>query len=208
MKRFALALAATTALTLTAGAASAQGWLPIDARQAMLDERIDTGIRNGDLTRGEAIRLRSEFQAIASLEDRYRMNGLSYAERRDLDQRFDQLSARIRFERNDSQDRDWYGGRNWTDNRGRWVGIEQRKMQLDRRIDQGLRSGQLTDAEAARLRVQFNGIARIEYRYRMNGLSSWEQADLNRRFDQLAAQIRWERTDRQRDYGYNRYDRY
>ncbi len=166
------------------------------------------GVRNGDLTRSEAIRLRSEFSAIANLEGRYRVNGLSSWERTDLDRRFDALSSRIRFERNDSQDRNWFGGGNWTDERGQWVSMERRKIQLDRRIDQGLRSGQLTRSEATRLRADFDAIARVEYRYRSNGLSRWEQSDLNRRFDQLATQIRFERTDGNRRYGANDYPRY
>lgn len=208
MKTFTLALVATTALTLSAGAAAAQGWMPIDQRQERLDDRIDMGVRNGDLTRSEAVRLRGEFNAIANLEDRYRVNGLSAWERTDLDRRFDALSSRIRFERNDSQDRDWFGGGNWTDERGQWVSMERRKIQLDRRIDQGLRSGQLTRSEASRLRSEFDAIARVEYRYRSNGLSRWEQTDLNRRFDQLTTQIRFERTDGNRRYGSNDYPRY
>jgi hypothetical protein len=75
-------------------------------------------------------------------------------------------------------------------------------MQLDRRIDQGLRSGQLTRAEAARLRADFNAVARVEARYRVNGLSSWERADLDRRFDVISDAIRWERRDADRSYGY------
>lgn len=99
----------------------------------------------------------------------------------------------------------WYGGNGWHDDRGEWVHIERRKMQLDRRIDQGLRSGQITNREARRLHDQFNDIARVEYRYSRNGLSRSEMADLDRRFDRLAAQIRWERRDDDRRYGYNRY---
>jgi hypothetical protein len=208
MRKITLALAATTALTLAAGGASAQTWTSINSRQAALDARIDAGVRNGDLNRTEAQRLRTEFNAIANLESRYRVNGLSSGERVDLDRRFDALSARIRFERTDNQS-GWYGGRGWTNNRGQWVAIDQRQAQLDRRIDQGLRSGQLTRSEASRLRGEFNTIARIEARYRMsNGMSTWERADLDRRFDQLAAQIRFERTDNNRRYGYNDYPRY
>lgn len=99
----------------------------------------------------------------------------------------------------------WYGGRGWYDDRGEWVHIERRKMQLDRRIDNGLRNGQLTRREAHRLRSEFNDIARMEYRYSRNGLSPREMAALDRRFDRLAAQIRWERRDDDRRYGYNRW---
>ena len=69
------------------------------------------------------------------------------------------------------------------------------------------RRGQLTRGEAYRLRREFQRIAYLENRYRANGLSSWERADLDRRFDALSAQIRFERRDGDR-YGYNEYPRY
>ena len=87
MKKMTLALVAATALTLSAGAAAAQAWAPINTRQAALDQRIDVGVRNGDLTRAEATRLRGEFNAINNLETRYRAGGLTAAERSDLDRR-------------------------------------------------------------------------------------------------------------------------
>lgn len=204
MKKLSLALAATTALTLAAGAAVAQPWMPIVDRQSNLDARIDAGVRSGELTRREATTLRADLATVIRLESRYRAGGFSSWEMQDLDRRYDLISRKVRMETADNQT-GWYGGRGWNDNRGRWVGIEQRKMQLDRRIEQGLRSGQLTSSEAARLRSDFNDIASAEVRYRRNGLDARERADLDRRFDILAAKIRFERTDRDRTYGYNRY---
>lgn len=202
MKKLTTLTLAASALALSAGAASAQTWVSVSNRLERLDDRIDAGMRSGDLTRAEAMRLRAEFDSLARLETRYRANGLTAWERSDLDRRYDQLSMRVRFERNDMQE-GWYGGRGWTDNRGAWVAINQRQTQLDRRIERGLRSGQLTPVEAARLRAEFDQIARLEARYRLGGLSMGERSDLDRRFDRLAAQIRWERRDSQ--YGYNRY---
>lgn len=80
-------------------------WQTINQRQDNLYRRIEQGVRNGTLTRGEANRLRSRFVELDRLESRYRRNGLSSWERRDLDQRFDALSRQIRWERNDRQDR-------------------------------------------------------------------------------------------------------
>lgn len=77
-----------------------------------------------------------------------------------------------------------------------WQSINQRQAQLDRRIDQGVRNGQLSRREATRLRSEFNSLARLESQYRRGGLSSWERNDLDRRFDRLSAQIRYERNDR------------
>ncbi|QQQ18150.1 hypothetical protein JIP62_12670 [Brevundimonas vitis] len=79
-----------------------------------------------------------------------------------------------------------------------WQSINQRQHNLDRRIDQGIRSGQLNRREATHLRAQFNGLLRLEHQYRRGGLTRWERADLDRRFDSLSAQIRYERRDRQR----------
>lgn len=95
-----------------------------------------------------------------------------------------------------------YGDRGRDDSRGDWVSINRRQAQLDRRIEIGFRNGRLTAAEAGRLRAEFNHLARLEHRYRMNGLSGRERADLDRRFDRLAAQIRWEARDGEQRYGY------
>lgn len=202
MRKFTAITLTASALALSAGAASAQTWHPVNHRLERLDERIDAGVRSGDLTRAEARNLRLQFDQLARLEARYQTGGLTAWERNDLDRRFDQLSMRVRFQRNDVQE-GWYGGRGWTDNRGMWVSIDRRQAQLDRRIDQGLRSGRLTPAEAARLHAEFDEIARVEARYRSGGLSVAERSDLDRRFDRLAAEIRWERRDAQ--YGYSRY---
>jgi hypothetical protein len=81
------------------------GWTPINQRQRQLDARIDAGLRDRSLSFTEATRLRAEFRNIANLEAVYRRNGLSLAERRNLDQRFDRLSYRIQAERNDRNNR-------------------------------------------------------------------------------------------------------
>jgi hypothetical protein len=195
MKPTLIALAAAGALSVALPAA-AQSWAPIDARQAMLETRIDQGLRNRSLTQGEAMRLRAEFRDIATLEGRYRATGgLQNWERQDLDQRFDRLSAQIRMERADGQVR---GGNGYGANApGAWQSVQQRQANLDRRIDVGLRNGTLTRREAQRLRNEFRDIAAVEARYRVNGLNPAERADLDRRFDRLSAMIRVERADNQ-----------
>ena len=80
--------------------------------------------------------------------------------------------------------------------------INQRQAMLERRIDQGLRSGALTRNEAYRLRSELRDTARLEHRYRRGGLSGWERADLDRRFDRISARIRYERRDRDYGHGY------
>jgi len=80
-------------------------WQSINVRQASLDRRIDQGVRNGALSRREATRLRSDFNGLLRLEANYRRGGLTAWERSDLDRRFDRLSAQIRIERRDRDNR-------------------------------------------------------------------------------------------------------
>ncbi len=80
-------------------------------------------------------------------------------------------------------------------NYGGWSSINARQVSLDRRIDQGVRTGQISRREAVRLRSEMNSLARLEANYRRGGLTAWERADLDRRFDRLSAQVRYERRD-------------
>ncbi len=79
---------------------------------------------------------------------------------------------------------------------GNWQTINARQANLDRRIDQGVRNGQLSRREATRVRGEFNTLLRLETSYRRGGLTAWERNDLDRRFNLLSAQIREERRDR------------
>jgi hypothetical protein len=119
MKRITACLAAATALAVTAPALAQgyyrDGWASIDRRQAQIDRRIDMGLRNGSLTRNEAMRLRGEFRDLARLEISYRRNGLNNWERADLDRRFDRLSYQVMAERRDN-DRRYSSG--YGDDRG------------------------------------------------------------------------------------------
>jgi hypothetical protein len=190
MKRLVLAALAASSLAMAVTPALAQSWQPINQRQAAIDARIDEGVRNGALTRGEAARLRTDFRSIVSLEARYRVSGggLSAWERTDLDHRLDALSRRVYVQKHD---RDVAAG---------WLTINQRQAELDARIDQGVRNGALTRAEAISLRGQFRTIANLEAYYRRTGggLTAAERADLDRRMDALNAHIYIQKHDRQR----------
>lgn len=195
MKKLLVLAAAASALALAAPA-SAQMWQSINQRQANLDARIDAGVRDGSLTRPEAMRLRGEFNGLARLEADYRASGggLSLWERADLDRRFDSLSRQIRYQRDDDQMRGGgYGGG--------WQPINMRQRELDMRIDRGMRNGSLSFSEARRLRFQFNNIARLEASYRRNGLNAYERDDLDRRMDRLNARIFAESRDHNNYYG-------
>ena len=90
---------------------------------------------------------------------------------------------------------------------GQWRGITARINAIDRRIDVGIRNGQITRGEAIRLRAELRNIVYLESRYRRNGLSMWERSELDARLDRLAVRVRMERRDMDR-YGFRGYMRY
>jgi len=102
----ALLAAATMAVAIpaVAGAAPAQS---VNQRERNLQSRINMGVRNGSLTRAEASRLRTRLANLERLEWRYRRNGLTAWERRDLDTRFNLLSRSVLNQRHDRQRR-WH----------------------------------------------------------------------------------------------------
>ncbi len=101
----ATAVAAVPATAAPAPRYAPQQWQSINQRQANIDRRIDQGVRNGALNRAEASRLRIQFRDLNRLEAQYRRSGggLSLAERRDLDRRFDRLSQRVYTQKHDRQ---------------------------------------------------------------------------------------------------------
>ena len=130
MKKIILTLAAVSALTATASVASAQpgrtdhgrdfGRPPIaapgpgvDARQAMIAQRIDNGLRNGALSRREAARLKAELREIDRLEAAFRRSrpGLTGSEIAQLNSRLDRLAVQVRVDRRDREFGAGYGRR-------------------------------------------------------------------------------------------------
>ncbi|MEI9851074.1 MAG: hypothetical protein WDN24_09775 [Sphingomonas sp.] len=104
----AASVPATVAIAAPAPSyAPVQAWQNINARQSRIEAKINQGIRSGALSRREATSLRAEFRAIAALEARYRVSrpGLTLAERKDLDRRFDVLDRKIRVQKNDRDNR-------------------------------------------------------------------------------------------------------
>ena len=101
-------------------------------------------------------------------------------------------AAAQHYDRYDRHDR----GDRYEQNRGAWQSISNRKYQLDRRIDVGLRNGSLSRREGRRLENELNRLVRLERSYMRGGLTRWERNDLDRRYDRLAVQVRIERRDR------------
>ena len=92
------------------------------------------------------------------------------------------------------RDRDYRRDRDY--DRDREFNINAQQRRLEQRLYAGQRSGRLSYREAGRLRAEFGQIVRLEARYRNNGLSRWERADLSRRLDRLDTLLTAEIRDR------------
>ena len=96
MKKMIVGLAAgAAALVSFAGTANGAPWQSINQREARLATQIRHGVRSGALTRAEAVRLTNRLQQIERLERNFRRGGLSFAERRVLDQQYDALARSV-----------------------------------------------------------------------------------------------------------------
>ena len=210
MKRTLLPLLAATALGLAVPAvASAQTWMSINQREAELDQRIDAGVRSGQLTPPEAANLRAQFQDLIRLESRYRIGGLSYNERTDLDRRFDALSNQVYAERRDPERTygqgygNRYGNDRYAQNGYQWDNLGQRRARFEQRLNRAVQDRRLTTTQARNLRYEFNRIARLDQQYRRDGvMTSAERADIDARMDRLQTTLRAEINSNQYGYGY------
>ncbi len=194
----------------------------VNARQHHQQHRIHEGVRQGDLTRGEARRLQGEARDIRVKEREYRADGqLTRPERRELHRDLDHLSRDIHRERHDGERRRFahtspafHGGGHygWSnghrppvhygapDHRG-GASIDQRQQQQRERIAQGIRSGELTRAEAHRLMAEQREIRREERAYRADGvLTHAERAELHRELNDASRHIYNETHDAQRRF--------
>lgn len=87
-------------------AAAAERERGINARQGMQQHRIQQGVREGDLTRGEARQLRGETRSVRQEERAFRADGnLSGGERWHLNRDLNRVSRDIHQQRHDDQRR-------------------------------------------------------------------------------------------------------
>ena len=100
----AIALAMLPGLALAQSGPGSNTGARIDQRQANQQQRINEGIRSGDLTRREAARLQQGQANIQRMEDRARADGkITKQEARQIERAQDRQSRVIARERNDKQ---------------------------------------------------------------------------------------------------------
>lgn len=159
-----------------------QGERPFADRRARLDTRIDTAVRDGSLSRGEADQIRREYDEIVRLEDQYSADGnVSPQQRSDLRARYRNLAQRVGYGQGN-------GAPGYQDN-GRWQPLSTRNAAFEQRLAVGVRNRSLTEADASRLRADWRTLAQVEAGYQRGGLDAREQADLWARYNSIDARM-------------------
>lgn len=120
------------------------GWNPLADQRVAFNARVDVALRDRRISRTEANRLRTDFDALARVEIDYRRDGLSDRERQDLTTRLADLDRRI-------------GDGGYNDG---GYGTDGRAVALEARITAGERNGSISRTEAARLREELRDLTR------------------------------------------------
>jgi len=124
-------------------------WRPLAESRSSFTSRLDAGVRNRTLTRSQANRLSTDFNALVQLETSYDRNGIDARERADLEARWADLNRRV----GDNYD-DGYA------NPGDNYGSDPRGAQIEARIAAGERNGSISRTEAASLRLELRDLTR------------------------------------------------
>ena len=163
----------------------------VNARQHNQRERIQQGVKSGELTRRETGRLVHEQRDVRQLEREYKSDGtLTGAERRDLHQEQNEASRHIYDQKHDEQDRPQGAIHD--------PGVNQRQANQTGRIVQGVKSGELTHDEAQDLRTERRDIRDLEHTYKSDGtLTKDERQDLHQQLNQQSQEIYEEKHDEQ-----------
>lgn len=148
----------------------------IDRAQQTISARIQQGIASGHITPSEARELYRRDRDIQMRESRIKSDGSASAqERQQLRADLDALSADVeRMMAN----RDTVGQGEGT------PGIDNRQAEIRQRIAEGVRSGRINQREERRLQVRERDIARLEFRFKRDGVVTPQERRQLR--DQLA----------------------
>jgi hypothetical protein len=154
----------------------------IDQAQQSISTRIQQGMASGHITPSEAQMLIRRERDIQMRENQYKSNGSANAqERQQIRADLSALNADVeRMMANREVVRPGYAG-----NAGNAPGIDNREYPIGQRIDEGLRSGRITQREAHRLERREREIARHEAFFKSDGVvTRQERRQLN---DELSA---------------------
>ena len=147
----------------------------IDQAQQAITTRIQQGMASGHITPSEAQMLIRRDRDIQMREAQYKSNGNATSqERQQLRNDLSALNADVeRMMANNNVVRPPV-------NAGNTPGIDNREYQISRRIDEGVRSGRITQREARRLQSREREIARHEAFFKSDGVvTRQERRQLN-----------------------------
>lgn len=168
---------ALTLLALVATEATAAGF------KGSQNARIRRGVATGQLTGGEAARLRADQRQDARRFQRLSQDGLTAGERARLARDRAHDSRQIFRQKHDGQTAGGQtaGGQN--------MSLGARDARQDGRIERGTQTGALTEREAAFLQQRDARIAALDAKLRENGLTPQERLRLQHQRDVLSRQI-------------------
>ncbi|MBU1977626.1 MAG: hypothetical protein KJ958_00500 [Gammaproteobacteria bacterium] len=155
-------------------------------------QRIEQGVSSGQLNRREAARLNREQRQIRNEAREYRGDGVvTKAERADLRRDQNRASRHIYAEKHDSQ--------SGTAGAVRDPGANARQVNQRERIQQGVRSGELTRGETRQIGAEQRNIRQEERQYKSDGvLTKVERKDLQQDLNVASKDIYNQKHDAER----------
>jgi hypothetical protein len=194
MKARATVIAAAVAglFSISAGAQTAGSEVQRDLNQ---QQRIEQGLKSGSLNTREASKLQAGESRIDRMEGNAMKDGkLSPAEKARIQRAQNQESRQInRLESNSAR-----GNPNSASSQRMQADV-QRNVNQERRIEQGVKSGQLTNREAGKLEAGQSRVDRAEARAGANGrVSANEQRRIQNAENQQSKRIYKQKHDAQK----------
>jgi len=185
-------IAGSLVLALTTTFAAGVRDRGVNARQREQQARIQQGVRSGELTKSETQDLRKEEKDVRTEERQFKADGKLTAEER----------QKLHTDLNKTS-RDIYTDKHNADvQKPRDPGVNARQRQQQERIGQGLKSGQLTGAEATRLEREERGVRVEERAYKADGkLTPGERKDLHQDLNKVSRDIYNQKHDAQTQPG-------
>lgn len=139
----------------------------VDRAQQAISARIEQGLNSGQITPTEAQELYRRDRNIAARESYYKSNGTATAQEREaLRSELDSLSAEVERKMTNSKT---------GSSPGNMRGIDHQEYRISHRIDEGIRSGHISQREARRLRKREVQIERHEARFKADGVVTQQE---------------------------------
>jgi hypothetical protein len=171
----------------------------IQQRMQNQEQRIDQGVKSGALKPKETGRLEAEQAKIRQTEQRMKSDGqLTPNERQKLNNMQDRSSQHIYNQKHDAQTVN-VGSSGAAIGSMKDPGIQRRMQNMEQRIDQGIKSGELTPKEAGKLEAEQARIQQAEQRMKSDGnLTGQERQKLHNMQDRSSSHIYKQKHDRQK----------